>query len=299
MKTLKFRTNLARLILNGQKTVTWRLFDDKNLTVGDHLELIEWETGKVFATAEIVDIKEKQLGAISEPDFLGHEKFRDMAEMLQHYRDFYGNRVTMETMIKVVEFKLLDDTSRNSYTSQDDRQDDGVQGRSGLVDVPRGDILLKKAKEIIEKVIYITVATVDEMEQPWNSPVYAAHDGAYNFYWVSDRDSQHSRNIRHNPKIFFVLYDSTATEGTGEGVYVQGGAQEVTDEREIAQALLFYYGRENTTSGDVQNYLGEHPRRIYKAVPEKVWMSGEGAMFGEAVHRRIEVPLVNTSRTGA
>ncbi len=107
MKSLKFRRNLAHLILNGQKTLTWRLFDDKDLQVGDQLELIDWESGKVFATAEIMAIKEKQFGAISEPDFLGHERFEDTAQMLQHYRDFYGDKVTMETTVKVVDFKVL------------------------------------------------------------------------------------------------------------------------------------------------------------------------------------------------
>ena len=109
MKTLKFRNQLAKLILSGEKTITWRLFDEKQLTVGDQLQLIEWETGKVFATAEITTIKEKKLGEISEPDFLGHERFESTADMLKHYQDFYGHRVTMETMMKVVEFKLLDD----------------------------------------------------------------------------------------------------------------------------------------------------------------------------------------------
>lgn len=40
MKTLKFRSHLADLILKGEKDVTWRLFDDKDLTIGDQLELL-------------------------------------------------------------------------------------------------------------------------------------------------------------------------------------------------------------------------------------------------------------------
>ncbi len=111
MKSLKFRHHLAKMILDGEKTTTWRLFDDKHLTVGDQLELIEWETGKVFATAEITNVREKKFGEISEPDWLGHERFESPAEMLNHYRDFYGQHVTMETMMKVVEFKLLSPTA--------------------------------------------------------------------------------------------------------------------------------------------------------------------------------------------
>jgi hypothetical protein len=32
MKTLKFYDNLIPLILSGEKTSTWRIFDDKNLS---------------------------------------------------------------------------------------------------------------------------------------------------------------------------------------------------------------------------------------------------------------------------
>lgn len=107
MKRLKFRDNLAKLILSGEKNATWRLFDEKQLAVGDQLELVSWESGKVFATAEITQIKEKKLGEITEIDYLGHEKFADTSEMLKHYQAYYGDRVNMETMMKVVEFKLL------------------------------------------------------------------------------------------------------------------------------------------------------------------------------------------------
>ena len=56
MKTLKFRHHLVKEILVGRKTTTWRLFDDKDLSVGDPLELLDWESGKKFAEAEIVGI---------------------------------------------------------------------------------------------------------------------------------------------------------------------------------------------------------------------------------------------------
>jgi hypothetical protein len=41
MKKLKFRHHLVKEIVTGSKTVTWRLFDDKDLQVGDELELID------------------------------------------------------------------------------------------------------------------------------------------------------------------------------------------------------------------------------------------------------------------
>lgn len=97
----------------------------------------------------------------------------------------------------------------------------------------------KRAKEIIEAVIYINIASVTESGMPWNMPVYATYDEDYNFFWLSWRESQHSKNIRANPDVFITIYDSTQQEGTGEGVYIKARAEEVNDPGEIE--------RENST----------------------------------------------------
>lgn len=67
----------------------------------------------------------------------------------------------------------------------------------------------ERAKEIIKEILYITIATTSREGQPWNSPVYSAFDESYNFYWASDQNGQHSKNIAENNKIFIVIYDST------------------------------------------------------------------------------------------
>lgn len=107
MKTLKFRNHLVREIEEGRKTVTWRLFDDKNLSVGDTLELLDWESGKKFAEAEITRVYEKKLGQIKESDFEGHEKYSSPEAMFQHYKEYYGDQITMDTPIKMINFKIL------------------------------------------------------------------------------------------------------------------------------------------------------------------------------------------------
>ncbi|MEX0913156.1 MAG: ASCH domain-containing protein [Candidatus Paceibacterota bacterium] len=106
MKKLKFEHSLVEMILDGRKTATWRIFDDKNLTVGDTLELIEFETGEVFVRAEIVGIKEKSLGEVTEDDFDGHETYKSKEEMLNTYRGYYGDRVDWNTTAKMIHFKL-------------------------------------------------------------------------------------------------------------------------------------------------------------------------------------------------
>lgn len=107
MKTLKFHQHLAREILEGRKTATWRLFDDKDLTIGDGLDLIEWESGKKFAEAEITDSREKNFEEIEKADFEGHETFESKEAMLKEYKKYYGDRVTMDTPVKMIRFKLI------------------------------------------------------------------------------------------------------------------------------------------------------------------------------------------------
>jgi len=106
MKTLKFRPNLVELILSGKKTVTWRLFDDKDLTVGDELELVNKETMKKFANAVIVGIRKKRLGDIEGKDFEGHETYESRDAMFQEMIRNYGDKVNGDSIVKIVEFKL-------------------------------------------------------------------------------------------------------------------------------------------------------------------------------------------------
>ncbi len=107
MKTLKFRQHLAKEVLEGRKTVTWRLFDDKDLKVGDLVDLIIWETKDKFAEAKITKIYNKELGKIEEQDLEGHEKFESNKEMLETYKKYYGDKVTPETIVKIISFEII------------------------------------------------------------------------------------------------------------------------------------------------------------------------------------------------
>jgi len=107
MKTIKFADNLVPLIISGEKTSTWRLFDDKNLSQGDELSLINSSSGKEFATAQIISIREKILKDINEDDFVGHEKFESREKMLAMYQKYYGDRATEDSVVKMIHFKIL------------------------------------------------------------------------------------------------------------------------------------------------------------------------------------------------
>ncbi|HWC57750.1 MAG TPA: ASCH domain-containing protein [Candidatus Paceibacterota bacterium] len=106
-KSLKFREHLVPLVLSGEKNTTWRLFDDKDLGVGDVVELINWNTGEIFGRAELLEVREKRLSEIEEVDFIGQKKFESKEVMYQNYRNYYGDNVGPETIVKIIRFKLL------------------------------------------------------------------------------------------------------------------------------------------------------------------------------------------------
>lgn len=106
MKTMKFREFKAKMILDGEKTASIRLFDDKNFQMGDEMKLIVWETGESFAKAVITEIIEKPLGEIEDADLIEHERWSSKEEMLESFRKYYAN-VDLTTMAKIVRFKVM------------------------------------------------------------------------------------------------------------------------------------------------------------------------------------------------
>ncbi|MBU0708677.1 ASCH domain-containing protein [Patescibacteria group bacterium] len=108
IKTLKFANkDLVQLILSGKKTCTWRLWDDKELTVGDKLTLINRTSGSEFARAKIISVVEKPMRLLTNKGRKGHEQFKDDAEMYTTYTNYYGKEVTPETLVKIVKFEVL------------------------------------------------------------------------------------------------------------------------------------------------------------------------------------------------
>jgi ribonuclease HI len=117
MKTLKFDHGYAQLILEGKKTATWRLFDDKDLSVDDVIKVIDKikpddsKTWQVIGTAKVTEIVEKKLGAVTDEDMKGHELYASKDEMLSRYRDRYGERVSMDTPVKIINFDFTPESS--------------------------------------------------------------------------------------------------------------------------------------------------------------------------------------------
>jgi len=105
MKTLKFTSNPVPKILAGEKTSTRRLFDDKHLTKGDILVLLEKDKTGPFAKAKITKIAEKNISELVDEEKGSHGS-QTLEEMCRHYEHLYNKAVTPETAVKVIYFEL-------------------------------------------------------------------------------------------------------------------------------------------------------------------------------------------------
>src|SRR3972149_1915816 len=123
--------------------------------------------------------------------------------------------------------------------------------------------ITKQARNIIDTIEYIDLATVTPDGKPWSSPLWFVRDNNYNFYFYSPNYTQHAKNIRENGKGFVVIYDSRAPEGTGFGVYMTARVIELSKVSEVEQAIKWIQTKKKKVKTP-QDFLGESPRRIYK-----------------------------------
>ncbi len=107
MKILKFIPSLIPLVLSREKTSTWRLWDDKDLQVGDKVSFLNSATKEEFAIGELTQVIEKQFKDLTDEDWSGHEKFENEKEMYESYSKYYSREVTPKTFVKIIHFKLL------------------------------------------------------------------------------------------------------------------------------------------------------------------------------------------------
>jgi len=178
MKSIKFNHDLAMMVRDGSKTATWRIYDDKNISVNDEIELIDKvdpqnpSSWTALGYARVDRIIEKRLGDITDVDYEGHETFETPEAMLEQYQAYYGPEVTLQTPVKMIHFSLQTQIPKNVIN--DDKKatglkeiklytDGGSRGNpgpsaSGFVIMDMDD------NTVVEKGIYLGVTTNNQAE---------------------------------------------------------------------------------------------------------------------------------------
>ena len=155
--------------------------------------------------------------------------------------------------------------------------------------------LADQAKKIIKENIYLTIATSTIDGKPWISPLFFAYDENYNLYWISNKDSLHSQLIRKNHRVAIVIFDSSAPEGKGNGVYFDAKAKELQEEFELNKAIEILNNRtkiEEFKIKSIDGIRGQGVWRIYRAIPFKIYKLTEGKFINDQyVDERVEITL--------
>ena len=150
----------------------------------------------------------------------------------------------------------------------------------------------KTARKIIDRSRYMVVATADPSGQPWPSPVYFAHRGYRDFFWVSEPEAAHSRNLIERREVGIVIFDSRAKVGTGQGVYILGVAQELPG-HEAGDGIGIFSERSAGHGGEewaVEDVRPSSRHRLYQATAEAVYVLDEH-------DHRVEVDLSDQARS--
>jgi nitroimidazol reductase NimA-like FMN-containing flavoprotein (pyridoxamine 5'-phosphate oxidase superfamily) len=124
------------------------------------------------------------------------------------------------------------------------------------------------ARGIVDSNRYMTLATADESGRPWASPVWFAHEGYAEYYWVSEPDARHSRNLRARADLAMVIFDSGAAVGTGQAVYMEASARELTEAAEL-EAGIEVFSRVSEAQGapawSIEDVRAPAAHRLYLA----------------------------------
>jgi pyridoxine/pyridoxamine 5'-phosphate oxidase len=132
------------------------------------------------------------------------------------------------------------------------------------------------ARDLIDSVQYMTLATADEGGRPWASPVWFAHEHHERFLWVSKPDALHSRNLAARPEVGIVIFDSTVPAGTGQAVYAEAVAEQL-EEGEDEVALRVFSARSQAMGAPawtIDAVRVPAPLRLYRATVSAMWVLG-------------------------
>ena len=124
------------------------------------------------------------------------------------------------------------------------------------------------ARTILDDARYVVLATADADGTPWASPVWFAHQTYHRLFWVSDPAARHSHNIAARPQIAMVVFDSTASPLTGQGVYMTATAEQITDPGDLEQGIEVFSTasvRQGLSAFGLDRVTGPARLRLYRA----------------------------------
>lgn len=174
MKTLKLNHAFARDVVLGRVRSTWRMNDEKGISVNDDIELIDQvdpvrpDSWKAIGVAHVDRVVQKRLADVVDADF-GLGGSRD--EMIDTYRGYYGEDVTDDAPVKILDFSFEAYVVAKQVELEPSRPlkviklyaDGGSRGNPGPS--AAGYVLLTMQGDVIKKSgVYLGITTNNQAE---------------------------------------------------------------------------------------------------------------------------------------
>jgi uncharacterized protein YhbP (UPF0306 family) len=126
-----------------------------------------------------------------------------------------------------------------------------------LIDTPKlKETVLKYLKEHNT----MTIATA-KGENPWAAAIFYANDG-FTLYFLSDLESRHSRDIAESPVVAVTIHEDYHDWRKIKGIQMEGKAEAVTTEDEIAKAVATYVAKYSFTAAYLKLLSSPFPKIV-------------------------------------
>lgn len=109
-KQIKSDHQLASDIARGLQHVMFRFFDEKNISVGDELELVDKvdrdhpSSWQALGLLKVIQVLQKSVGDLSDADWPATEYYPNKTAFIVYYSDLYHADITDQTPVKIVKF---------------------------------------------------------------------------------------------------------------------------------------------------------------------------------------------------
>lgn len=137
---------------------------------------------------------------------------------------------------------------------------------------------LDQVRQILDTNHYMVLATVGPGGAPWATPVYFANEDVHTFWWVSDPDSRHSRNIEVTASIAITVFDSSVPIGGATAMYAEATARECPGELINDAIAIFSQCSERDGAGvwGVEHVTAPKRVRLYQAKVDALYVLATG-----------------------
>ncbi len=123
-KQIKFDHQLADDVQSGNKTTTFRFFDDKHIGVGDVLSVVDKvekdnpASWMVIGDMQVDEVIEKRVGELEAADWAGHETYESSEIFLDTFRYYYGKPIDADTPVKIIRFRFARAAQKTPFLNE-------------------------------------------------------------------------------------------------------------------------------------------------------------------------------------